>query len=236
MVKPHVISLVVAAALGVTCAARAEGDGGRAAFVKASKYFEAEEYEAALPYFRKAYEQSGARPATAFGLAQCLRSLKRYDEAIPLFEEYLASDPDNAASVRETLGLLREIAERQRKKQEAAEAKKQAELEEKKRQDAEEAKKRADAEAKAEAEAAAAAAAVAPPPAPPPAPAPEPAVVAPPEPEVEEGSIVSSPVFWIVTGAAVVGGAIAVGVVATRSGGEYGGNTGRVLAPLRGVR
>lgn len=213
--------------------------------MKATRYFEAEEFVAALPYFEKAYEQSGRRPATIFGLAQCLRSLRRYADAVRYFEEYLATEPENADEVRETLGLLEEIATKQRKEQEAENARVAEEA--KKAEEAKALREREDAErreaerqaalAEAEDRARQAAEAVLEKVPPPPAPEPEPAVVASaPTPEPEDDSILSSPVFWIITGVAVVGGAVAVGVVASSQESAYGGTADVVLRPLGGHR
>ena len=227
-------------------AAASEGDGGRAAFLKASKYFEAEEFEAALPYFEQAYEQSGRRPSTVFGFAQCLRALKHYDRAIELFQEYLASEPDNATEVRETLGLLKEIAARHRREreEEARQARERAEAEARAEKEAEmQAKVRAEKEAEMQAKARAnllrkTDEGAAQPSAALPAPS---SLTSPPPPRVEDSpkntSILSSPWFWIVTGAALVGGAVVVGVAATSGQSDgYGGNTDIVLFPLRGQR
>lgn len=224
--------VLVALSLALASVASAD-DGGRAAYTKATRYFEAEEFAAALPWFERAYEQSGHRPATIFGLAQCLRSLKMYERSIGYFEEYLATDPDNRAEVDETLGLLREIAAQQKREREAAaEAERKREAEEaaqRAREDEEraDAERRAIAEAEERARAAAEAAIAAQPP-----PVAITAQVAPPE----ESSIVSSPVFWILTGAAVVGGAIAVALVATSEPSTYGGTVDVVLEPLGGGR
>ena len=79
---------------------------------------EAEEFEAALPYFKKAYEISGKRPVTILGLAQCERALKMYDEAIKHFEEYLATNPpkERAEVVRSTVRLTHKLRDDQAKK------------------------------------------------------------------------------------------------------------------------
>lgn len=242
MVK-RAIWIACVAAMTVATRAHAEDDGGRAAYVKATRYFEAEEFRAALPYFEKAYEQSGHRPATIFGLAQCLRSLRRYDDAIVYFKEYIATEPDNASEVRETLTLLEEIAAKQRRDREAEAAKKAEEdkraeeaaalreREEAERREAERAAAIAEAEARAR-EAAEAVIESAPPP-----PPPSTAVATAPAPTAEQDdSVLSSPVFWIITGAAVVGGAVALGVVATSKESTYGGTADVVLQPLGGRR
>ncbi|MEQ9500594.1 MAG: tetratricopeptide repeat protein [Deltaproteobacteria bacterium] len=236
------IWIACVAVMAVATRAHAQDDGGRAAYVKATRYFEAEEFRAALPYFERAYEQSGHRPATIFGLAQCLRSLRRYEDAIVYFKEYIATEPDNASEVRETLTLLEEIAAKQRRDREAEAAKKAEEdkraeeaaalrqREEAEQREAERAAAIAEAEARAR-EAAEAVIESAPPPPPTAAVATAPA----PAPQ-DDGSVLSSPVFWIITGAAVVGGAVALGVVATSQESTYGGTADVVLQPLGGRR
>lgn len=95
----------------------AKSGGGKVEFEKAMRFYQAQEYDAALPWFEKAYEFSGRRPSTIRALAQCERSLKRYDDAIKHFKEYLATQPtpSDADSVSETVRLLEEIvAERER--------------------------------------------------------------------------------------------------------------------------
>jgi tetratricopeptide (TPR) repeat protein len=94
----------------ITSAAPSKTDG-REEFERAARYYKAQEYEAALPWFQKAYELSGHRPSTIRGLAQCERSLKMYDEAIEHFREYLATNPSasEAKSVRKTIDLLEEM-------------------------------------------------------------------------------------------------------------------------------
>lgn len=95
----------------------AKGRDGKPEFEKAMRFYQAQEYEAALPWFEKAYEFSGRRPSTIRALAQCERSLKLYDRAITHFKEYLATQPppSDADSVSETVRLLEEIvAERDR--------------------------------------------------------------------------------------------------------------------------
>ena len=84
---------------------------GKDEYTKATALFEAEEYEAALPFFETAYELSGKRPSTILGLAQCERALKLYERAITHFEEYLKTNPEKeqALRVEETLRLTRII-------------------------------------------------------------------------------------------------------------------------------
>lgn len=193
----------------------------KTAFTRAKRYFEAEEYEAALPHFQRAYELSGRRPSTIFGLAQCLRLLKRYDEAIQRFEEYVKTDPEDRAEVEETILLLRDLQadkQRQTAAPEPAPATKAAPPPE----------KRPDPAPAPE---------LAPPDAPrlsAPEPAPSPPLTAhTTPPSDEDDSLFESPWFWIVTGAVAVGAgvAIGVGVASSSEPGLFGGSTGVVLRP-----
>ncbi|MBI4820534.1 MAG: tetratricopeptide repeat protein [Deltaproteobacteria bacterium] len=173
---------------------------GKDEFEKGTRYFEAEEYEAALPFFQKAYELSGKRPATIFSLAQCERSLKRYDDAITHFKEYLATTPrpPDAAEVETTLALLIDLARDQKLKEE----------QEQKLEEEEERKKREEAERAAR-----------PPPAlPPPAPPPP-----------EEDSLLTSPVFLGVAGAVIIAGGVLALVATSGEEEPYGGNTRVIL-------
>jgi len=90
---------------------------GKKEYEQAFALFEAEEYDAALPFFEKAYELSNRRPSTILGLAQCERALKLYDKAILHFEEFLRTKPEKeqAERVQETLRLTRIIVQSQKK-------------------------------------------------------------------------------------------------------------------------
>lgn len=108
---------------------------GRSEFEKATRFFEAEEYEAALPLFERAYELSEKRPSTMRALAQCERALKMYSRSLEHFREYLATDPREKASIEETIELL-ETLEQKALIEAAASAKAQAEEEERRRAEA----------------------------------------------------------------------------------------------------
>ena len=63
-------------------------------------------------------------------MAQCLRSLKQYDESIEKFEEYLSTNPSDKAEVAKTVKLLKVVAaddKKRRDKEAAQEAAKEAE-------------------------------------------------------------------------------------------------------------
>jgi tetratricopeptide (TPR) repeat protein len=116
MVRQRLRTYLPSVVLGIVCGFMApnrswagDAQDAKKAFGTASRFFQAEEYQAALPLFQKAYELSGQRPATIFGLAQCERSLKQYVKAMSHFREYLATGPNNAADVTETIGLLEEL-------------------------------------------------------------------------------------------------------------------------------
>ena len=134
----HKLLLIVLASLlvGISpCLSEASEDKNlataKAAYVEGQRLFQAEEYELALPYFEKAYVTSEKKASTILGFAQCLRMVKRYDEAIEKFEEYLTTAEGKAESerVEETLKILRtqskqsaELKAKQQKEQQAKEA------------------------------------------------------------------------------------------------------------------
>lgn len=251
--RPFGVAIIaLAQAIVFSGAARADDmEAAKQAYGTASRFFQAEEYEAALPLFQEAYKLSGQRPATIFGLAQCERSLKLYDAAMAHFKEYLATNPADAANVKETIALLGDLiavhnqADAKRKAEAEARAAEQAQKDQaardKQRALAEaEAQKLAQAAVQKEMAAAAqrrAQAEVVAPSAPPLAPVAQPAAPAPdltataPPPQ-EDGSVLSSPWFWAITSVVVVGGAVASGVLLTRGDDPqdiYGGSTGVVL-------
>ena len=206
-----------------TLIATAELDaaGAKVAYEKGRTYYLAQEYEAALPHFRTAYELSGRRPSVVLALAQCERALKLFDESLKHYREYLATGPKNAKDVEQTISLVEGL-----KRDHEAEIRKPT------------------------------------PPAPTPStPVPSPPVpstsvaqtpsnlttlptsVAPPPgvtptvvaaPAEEDASFLESPVFWIVSSVAVVGGAVAVGVALSASPDYDGGTTKIVMVPPGG--
>jgi tetratricopeptide (TPR) repeat protein len=99
--------MVIAYALMLALAASPSSQG-KEEFEKASELFRLEHYTEALPYFEKAYELSGKRAPTILALAQCERALKRYDEAIQHYREYLATTPrpKDSVAVEETVRAL----------------------------------------------------------------------------------------------------------------------------------
>jgi len=115
MVTRPYLFLSVIAFLSLGFINEASAQEGKQEYQQAIDLFEAEEPEAALPFFKKAYELSGRRPSTILGLAQCERALKRYEPAIVHFEEFLATNPEKAQAerVKETLRLTRLIVDSQ---------------------------------------------------------------------------------------------------------------------------
>ncbi|MBI2377846.1 MAG: tetratricopeptide repeat protein [Deltaproteobacteria bacterium] len=87
---------------------------GKTEFDRARRLFLDGKTEEAKPLFERAVELSGRRPSAVRALAQCERSLGNRSRAIALFEEYLGSNPDDAAAVRQTIQELKaeEAAER----------------------------------------------------------------------------------------------------------------------------
>jgi tetratricopeptide repeat protein len=252
MRRPFFLMILIVSAI----ASRALGGGdnaslAKAEFEKGTKFFEAEEYEAALPHFQAAYDLSYHRATSIFALAQCERALKRYDEAIEHFKEYLASKPTptDAAEVKETLALLEELRQNARTAEpKTAEPKKAtgAETPDLEAAPAKPAESPIDSPpAKPESKA------VEPPPAPAPevhvdppaAPKGQPldlAVREPPKPparaamnppEEESESVFESPILWIGVGAALVAGVVAIALLARSKESPYGGSTGVIIEP-----
>ncbi|MFO0724725.1 MAG: tetratricopeptide repeat protein [Myxococcota bacterium] len=188
-------------------AAPSVADQAKQEFDKANRFFEAHEYAAALPHYEQAYRLSKKRPSTIRALAQCERALNHYDDALAHFREYLATKPrpSDAGAIEDTIALILEV--------------------------------------KAEADRAAAGpspspapspVAVAPSPLPSPTSAPPPpaaVAAAPAPPAAEASSVWSSPVLWVAGAIVLVGGGVAVGVVAAQSStpAPYGGSSGIVL-------
>jgi tetratricopeptide (TPR) repeat protein len=112
------IVLVLACLISTSTAQANQQEEAKQHYKTALELFEADEFEAALPHFKKAYEVSGKRPVTILGLAQCERSLKMYSEAIKHFEEYLASNPpaDKAEVIRSTVRLTHKLLDAQKDK------------------------------------------------------------------------------------------------------------------------
>lgn len=179
---------------------------GKAEFAQGTRFFDAGEFEAALPLFRKAYELSGRRPSAVLALAQCLRVLKQYDEALEKYREYVATNPPDKVKITETIRLTEELRLSVPKADDEPSG-------------ASPSKTEADSP-KADA--------------PPGTVVTRPEVVASPPPpaEASKGSIWASPVFWIVTGAVVAaGGAVAIAFVARPDAEIYGGSSGVIAMP-----
>lgn len=117
------LCLVVALATGTVGAtpslaqssnATANDADARTAFDAAVRAFDDGDYEAALVFFRRAYDLSG-RAQLLYNMGQCADRLRRDDEAIEAFERYLDAAPDaeNAGTVRARLAHLHAAQRRQ---------------------------------------------------------------------------------------------------------------------------
>jgi tetratricopeptide (TPR) repeat protein len=208
------VRLGAALVLALVCfAGVAYADGGKSEFEKALKYSRAGEYEAALPLFQRAYELSKHRPSTILALAQCERELKMYDEAIQHFREYLGATPPpkDAPKIQETIALLEDIrAEEKARAEKAALAEAQKpvlSIEPAPPKKVEEPPKLAAQPAKD----------------------PDPKLVVTTQPPDDDDTIFESPIFWIVTGVVVVGGAIGAGIALSGTKEAYGGTTDAIL-------
>ena len=105
------VAIAAVASIANAAPKKVSASRGAAEYEKAIRFFKAEEYEAALPYFEKAYALSEHRPSTVLGLAQCERMLKMYERSLEHFAEYLAVEPsgEKADRVRETIRLVAEV-------------------------------------------------------------------------------------------------------------------------------
>ena len=102
---------------------KADVKAAKAAYLKGQKLFKADEFELALPLFRKAYELSQHKPSAIMGLAQVERMLKMYDASIAHFEELLATKPKASIvkRVNQTLDILKTQQEQARLREAEAE-------------------------------------------------------------------------------------------------------------------
>jgi tetratricopeptide (TPR) repeat protein len=239
--------MVSAVLIALMAIGASPAEDAKRAYEKALKYSNAAEYEAALPYFERAYELSNHRPSTIVALAQCERELKLYEKAIAHFQEYLALKPapKDSDKIAETVALLEELrteelARKAKEEEEAARAAaKQRSIDpqaEDRSIDGQAKDRSIDGQAKdrsiddraklgqedrsldARPNGGD-------------APGAQPQVTAVSPPPAEEASLFESPVFWVVTG--VVVAAVATGValgVALRPEGElYGGTSDIIL-------
>ncbi|MCK6552949.1 tetratricopeptide repeat protein, partial [Myxococcota bacterium] len=160
-------------------------------------------YDEALPHLRRAYVLSNKRPSTIRALAQCERMLGSWDDAITLYREYLATRPGEAEEA--AVARMLEDLERSRAEAHTTTA----------RDDGDDALSWGDA----------------PDPVPQDRSSPALDLDTPSVPEpADDPSIVSSPWFWIVTSAVVVGSAVALGAALQPASEEpLGGSLGRVL-------
>jgi hypothetical protein len=103
-------------ATSVASAAEVSSDP-KEAFQRGVSLFKAEEYALAHEHLKAAYELSGRRSSTILALAQCERMMKRWDDALTHYEEYLASgvSPEEVARVNETIGVIKALKAREAK-------------------------------------------------------------------------------------------------------------------------
>lgn len=117
------LSLVISVLLvGVTMSVSAQEAGAtdeiseaRALFIAGRSAFNEGRYETALDYFQRSYSLSG-RSVLLFNVAQCLDRLRRDEEALAAFEQYLREVPEaeNRTEVESRVEILKAaIASRQ---------------------------------------------------------------------------------------------------------------------------
>ena len=109
-------ALAMISATSVAYAGEVSNDP-KEAFQKGVSLFKAEEYALAHEHLKAAYELSGRRPSTILALAQCERMLKRWDDALAHYREYLASgvSAEETTRVNETIGVIQTLKEREAK-------------------------------------------------------------------------------------------------------------------------
>lgn len=79
----------------------------RAAYAEGTKYYDLNNFEAALKSFEKAY-WNYEEPAFLYNIAQCYRQLDRKQDAVKFYRSYLRKVPDapNRADVERTIATL----------------------------------------------------------------------------------------------------------------------------------
>ena len=103
-------ALAVAPSVALGQAGASDEDRARAHFETGAVLYSDENYEGALAAFEESYRLR-AVPVVLFNIAQTLRRLNRYSEAIEAYERYLREEPDlpadRRAAVRSTIAELR---------------------------------------------------------------------------------------------------------------------------------
>jgi tetratricopeptide (TPR) repeat protein len=100
----------IALLVGVARPARAEDKAAaRAAYAEGTKYYDLNNFEAALKAFEKAY-WNYEEPAFLFNIAQCYRQLDRKQDAVKFYRSYLRKVPEapNRADVEKLIASLDE--------------------------------------------------------------------------------------------------------------------------------
>jgi tetratricopeptide (TPR) repeat protein len=100
-------SLVVVLLAAAAPALAEDKAAARAAYADGTKYYDLNNFEAALKSFEKAY-WNYEEPAFLYNIAQCYRQLDRKTEAIKFYRSYLRKVPDaaNRAEVERTIATL----------------------------------------------------------------------------------------------------------------------------------
>ena len=108
------IAAIVLAIVLVSPTARAEDKAAaRSAYAEGTKYYDLNNFEAALKAFEKAY-WNYEEPAFLFNIAQCYRQLDRKKDAVKFYRSYLRKVPDapNRSDVEKLIASLDAAIER----------------------------------------------------------------------------------------------------------------------------
>jgi len=126
----------------------------KALFAKGNEHYNLGEFEKALEQYRRAY-RAKPLPAFLFNIAQCHRKLGQHDDAVTMYQSYLAGVPDaqNKALVESLITESRtKLAEEQKSAAAADKVRQDQERASAEKQKAEEMRRAKEAEAKVAAE------------------------------------------------------------------------------------
>lgn len=115
-----IVAVVLLGALPSSATAQNADGEARELFRAGEAAYARGRYDAALERFREAHALSG-RALLLFNIGQCLDRLRRDDEALETFEQYLTSEPEGPHHVdvqRRVVALRRAIAERRAREDE----------------------------------------------------------------------------------------------------------------------
>ena len=109
-----VSSFMLLSVVATPVAAESTTKDPKAEFERGVALFKAEEYALAYDHLTAAYELSGRRASTILALAQCERMLKKWNDAITHYREYLATgvSAEETVRVNETIGVIEELKSR----------------------------------------------------------------------------------------------------------------------------